>query len=206
MRYPVVEALSGALFGTAAAAFAEPGRALAAAALFWFLLVLSAIDLDTMRLPNVLVAALAVLGAAGAGLTQLTGLDAVPVTPIADGVLSVPLAGSLAGAALGAGTSLAIALVYAAVRRREGFGMGDVKLLGAMGLFLGPYVIVAFFAATVLGAAWGLGRVFAGSAGAADRTPFGPFLGAGGVLAAVFGPTVVTWYLVVAGLAPPGAR
>lgn len=200
-RYPLVEGLSAVLFACAAAFFPEPGRALSAAVFFWMLLVLSLIDLDTMRLPNLMVGGLAMAGAVGALVAQLAGVAAVPLTPMVSGFLAQPLAGAVAGAVLGAGMSGAIAAAYAGVRKREGFGMGDVKLLGTMGLFLGPYVLVAFFAGSLLGVAGRLVGAAAGGRGLAERAPFGPYLAAGGVIAALAGPGIVGWYLAVLGLA-----
>lgn len=199
-RYPLVEALSGALFGLAWLAFEEPGRVIAAAGMFWFLLVLAFIDLDTMRLLNPLVAALAGSGLVLSLVAQVTGLALVPLTPLGEGLMAEPLVSSAAGAALGAGTSLAIALVYSMIRKQEGFGMGDVKLLGAMGFFLGPYVLVAFVTGTLLGAAWGLVAMGWRGLGLRDRMPFGPFLAIGGLVAATVGSDVVAWYLGVVGL------
>ena len=183
-------------------------------------MILAFIDLDLRRLPNVLVALLAVIGLLGLLVAQLPLVGRAP-----DGWLSVPLVAGLAGAALGAGLSLALALVYGLVRGKQGMGMGDVKLLGAIGLFLGPYVVRAFFVGTVLGvvpalltsrrAAGGVetrageanaeaGRPDAAAApekpGPTGAIPFGPFLAAGAVLTAVWGPTLWLWYASMVGL------
>lgn len=199
-RYPFVEALCGLLFWLAARLYGHPAPASAAAGLFWFLVVLSFIDLDTMRLPNRLVAALAGLGAFAAILAQLSGIAVVPLVGVSSGPLSEPAVGAAAGAAAGAGASLLIAAAYAAVRRVEGFGMGDVKLLGAMGLFLGPYVLFAFIAAATIGSAWAVTLMLTRGAGVRDPLPFGPFLAAGGVMAVALGPQAVAWYLGAVGV------
>jgi leader peptidase (prepilin peptidase)/N-methyltransferase len=76
-------------------------------------------------------------------------------------------------------------------------GMGDVKLAGVMGLYLGrsvaPALLFAFFAGTVVG----IGVM--ASKGVADgrktKIPFGPFMALGGVLAIFWGEDVVHWYL-----------
>jgi leader peptidase (prepilin peptidase)/N-methyltransferase len=95
-------------------------------------------------------------------------------------------------AAVAGGFLLAAALAYPA-----GMGMGDVKLLGMMGLFLGRPVILALLLALV-------GSVIAAGAIAARRgvraarktgLPFGPYLAAGGIVAAFVGERLIHAYL-----------
>lgn len=200
-RYPLVEAASGALFVAAALVWGPGARALFGAALFWFLLALSLIDLEHMRLPNPLVATLAGVGFLGALLSELGGAHVVPLTADGgSGMAAHPLVLSLVGVLLGAGLPAMIALVYSAIRGRSGFGMGDVKLLGALGLFLGPYVLVTFFVASLLGAVGGavIGR---GRDLSQRRIPFGPWLAAGAAITAVLGPALVRGYLSLVGIA-----
>ncbi|MCK8114415.1 prepilin peptidase [Anaerosoma tenue] len=200
-RYPLVEAVSGALFVAAALVWGPGARALFGAALFWFLLALSLIDLEHMRLPNPLVATLAAVGLLGALLSELGGAHVVPLTADgASGVAAHPLALSLIGVLLGAGLPAMIAFVYSAIRGRSGFGMGDVKLLGALGLFLGPYVLVTFFVASLLGAVGGA-VIARGRDLSQRRVPFGPWLAAGAAITAVLGPALVSGYLSLVGIA-----
>ena len=192
-RYPAVELLSGVLWLIAVVAYGAGVQALAAGVFFWTLLVLTFIDLDTMRLPNPIVAALAGAGLAGAVASQLAGVAWVPLTETG----ASPLLMALLGALLGAGLSGAVAALYAGVRGRSGFGMGDVKLLGAMGFFLGPYVLLALFAGSLLGAIVGVVAASRSDEGLSRRIPFGPFLALGGVAAALAGPQAVSAYLAL---------
>jgi leader peptidase (prepilin peptidase)/N-methyltransferase len=76
-------------------------------------------------------------------------------------------------------------------------GMGDVKLAGVLGLFLGANVAVALFAALVLGTVVGgvvMARVGA-AAGRKTAVPFGPFLALGGVIAVLAGDPLIDAYL-----------
>jgi leader peptidase (prepilin peptidase)/N-methyltransferase len=202
-RYALVELLSGTLWLAAGLRFGVSARAVLAVVFFYALLVLTFIDLDTFRLPNAIVGWLAAVGLGGAVLSQVTGLDAVPLLPVAArGVLGQPLVWSALGAALGAGLSGAVAAVYGRLRGRTGLGTGDVKLLGAMGLFLGPYVLLALFVGSALGAVGGLIEAArSGESAATHRVPFGPYLALGGVMATLVGPVAWAWYLSLFGVA-----
>jgi leader peptidase (prepilin peptidase)/N-methyltransferase len=188
-RYPMVEAASAFLWGAAFLRFGFTWRALFAAAFFYMLLILSFIDLDTKRLPNPLVAVLAGIGAAGAVASAALGVPAVPLIGSGN-----PLVLAVGGAVLSAGPALAIALVYAGIRKREGFGMGDVKLLGAIGLYLGPFGPMVLFFASVLGAVIGVWQGSRSGEGMTASIPFGPFLASAAVIVTFVGPAVWTWY------------
>lgn len=200
-RYFLVEAASGVLFALAALRFGPTLRAVLAAALFWFLLVLSAIDVDHYRLPNALVGSLAVLGLGGVLVTQFVALPLAPLVGPSGGasLLSQPLVLALIGVALGAGISGAIAAAYSAIRHKRGLGMGDIKLLGTLGLFLGPYVLIALFLGSIFGAAAGL--VSLRETELRDRRiPFGPWLAGAAAITVLVGPMLLAWYLTVTGI------
>jgi leader peptidase (prepilin peptidase)/N-methyltransferase len=97
----------------------------------------------------------------------------------------------IAGAA-GGGFLLAAALAYPG-----GMGMGDVKLAGVLGLFLGREVaaalLVALIAGTVAGAVVMARR--GTREGRKTAIPFGPFLALGGLAAFFAGDDLVAWYL-----------
>lgn len=198
VRYPIVETVSGVLFLIAALEFGWGLRAVAAAAFFYLLLVLSAIDFDTYRLPNPLVGITAAIGASGALVAQFTGVPAVPLLGF-NGWLRSPLIAAGVGAVASAGIALGIALIYAGMRKREGFGMGDVKLLAAIGVFLGPYGVLVLFIASVLGAVVGVVAASRSGEGLTKAYPFGPFLAGSAVVTALYGPAVWRWYMGLVG-------
>jgi leader peptidase (prepilin peptidase)/N-methyltransferase len=196
-RYPLIELLSGGLFVLAGALYGLTWQAIVAAFFFYVLLLLTAIDIDTMRLPNRLVLILFVGGVTLAVAGSLLDVPLVPLIQDEDGLLATPVAAAALGAAIGALVSLGIALAYSAVRGKQGLGFGDVKLLGAMGLYLGPYVLMAFFLGSLIGAVWGIASSRRAGEGVAHRIPFGPFLALGGVLTVVVGPSLWSAYLSV---------
>ncbi len=197
VRYPLVEALSGALWLAAALVFGYSLTAVFAAAFFYLLLILAFIDLDTMRLPNPIVGLLFGIGLVGSGISQFTGVRAVPLLPHG-GILASPLAASIAGALASAGFALMIALIYAGVRKAQGFGMGDVKLLAAIGVFLGLYGLMTLFFASLVGAIVGIAASRGESGSLVRRYPFGPFLAAAAVLVTFIGPPLWYWYIGLA--------
>ena len=105
----------------------------------------------------------------------------------------VSLAGALLGAALFSGFFFAIALLYAG-----GLGGGDVKLALTLGAFAGYLgapgnVLVAMFAAVVLGGLISLGVLGAGG-NRKTALPFGPFLALGTIVAIFVGDRIQDLY------------
>jgi leader peptidase (prepilin peptidase) / N-methyltransferase len=196
-RYPTVELLGGLLWLAAGVQFGLSARLPAALFFYYLLLILAFIDLDTKRLPNKVVALLFVVGLLGALAAQFTGVPVVPLFTVGGGIWAAPLVSSALGAAVSAGVALLIALAYARVRRTQGFGMGDVKLLGAIGVFLGPYGLMTFFVGSALGAIYGLANARARNRSLRETFAFGPFLALGAVLVTLWGPTVWTWYVTL---------
>lgn len=128
------------------------------ALLGWLLLTLAVLDWRHFWLPDALTLPLAFLG-------FTIGLWATDVTLVDRAI----------GAALGYGALLAIALAYRALRGRDGLGLGDAKLLGALGAWFGwqalPFILL-IAASTGLAVMLATGR-------AKDRTaraPLGTFL------------------------------
>ena len=79
--------------------------------------------------------------------------------------------------------------------------MGDVKLLGALGLFFGPYVVMVLFFGSLIGAAVGLATARGRGSLRSRKIPFGPMLALGAIVTAVAGPSIWAWYAAVAHLA-----
>jgi leader peptidase (prepilin peptidase) / N-methyltransferase len=174
-RYPLVEATTAVLAAAVVATNDGLHDVLLGLVLVALLVPIALIDLDHRIIPNRLTA-LGAVAALAIGLA--TDLDGVPQQLIA-------------GAAAGG------FLLLAALARPGGMGMGDVKLAGMLGLFLGREVAVALLVALLAGSAVGVAIMVRKGAGEGRRTtiPFGPFLALGGVAALLAGPAVVDWYL-----------
>jgi leader peptidase (prepilin peptidase)/N-methyltransferase len=196
VRYPLVELASAFLWVTAGLAFSPGPATLTAIFLFYLLLILSAIDLDFMRLPNGLVALLGGVGYLLVLLAQTVLPRLAPLTPVESGPFAQPVVAALIGSVSAGGLSLLIALLYRRVRGRSGLGMGDVKLLMALGAFLGVYTVLVLFIGSVFGAAIGIAIALRSpKGGMASKIPFGPFLALGAIVTALAGAPLVGWYL-----------
>ncbi len=84
---------------------------------------------------------------------------------------------------------------YKAVRHREGLGLGDVKLLAMIAAFLGFWpAVLALFAGCLLILPWAAYLLATKKADQATQLPFGSFLCAGGLIAAIAGEPIIAWY------------
>jgi leader peptidase (prepilin peptidase)/N-methyltransferase len=102
---------------------------------------------------------------------------------------------AICGAAL---LLLLIRWLYRAIRHREGMGLGDVKLLAMIAAFLGFWpAILSLFVGTLAAAFYGAFLLAGGKAGATSKLPFGSFLCAGGLVAAVFGNRLIDSYIAL---------
>jgi leader peptidase (prepilin peptidase) / N-methyltransferase len=171
-------AIAGLVVGVALLA-PSPAAAVLSAGLVPVLVACALIDLNRRVIPN-----------------RITGPAAVLAL-----VLGVALDPSGEPARLAWAAGAGGFLLVAALIAPAGMGMGDVKLVGVMGLCLGAPVAVALFAALLGGAGLGLVVIRRRGLRAGRRTaiPFGPFLAAGGILAALVGAHVIHLYLSLHG-------
>lgn len=200
-RYPAIEVLTGvafvlvALFIAPRIAEAQGGAAIAGAVLelLAFLVLaavsvaLSAIDLELHRLPNRILAFAAVAG----------------IVLLVPALLLMGRPELLVSAAVGAVASFAFYLLLALISPR-GMGMGDVKLAGVIGLYLGALgwaqLAVGVMAAFAVGAIAGAIVLIARRSLADRRVPFGPWMFAGAWIGIVGGEPIAAGYLAAVGL------
>lgn len=185
-RYPLLEAATSALFLASFLRFGVSFEAPAAALFCALMLTLALIDFDHMILPDRLTWPATALGI----LLQ----PFLSWARLWDGPWGA-LAGAALGALLGAGILLAVWAAWYLIRREEGMGLGDAKMLAAIGAFLGwKGVLVSLFFAALSGSVVGLGLMARGGLGGKTRLPFGTFLALGGLIALFAGETLVQAY------------
>jgi leader peptidase (prepilin peptidase)/N-methyltransferase len=137
------------------------------------LIAVADIDLEHRIVPNRILAPMAVWAIGASAIVQTGKLPELAI----------------------AGAAAFTFLLIAAVAYPAGMGMGDVKLAGVMGLYLGlsvaPALLIAFLAGSVVGVA----ILVRHGAGARKRgVPFAPFLALGGLAALVVGPELIDLY------------
>lgn len=191
-RYPLVEALTGLLFGVVAWKFGIGWPAAAALVLTAFLVALTFIDVDHQLLPDSLTLPLLWLGVALA----LWGPEFPGGVRPPDISLPVDLRSSVIGAIAGYLSLWSVYHLFRLATGKEGMGYGDFKLLAALGAWLGwkmllPIVLVS----AVVGAVVGIVLLSAQRQNRSTPIPFGPFLAAAGWIMLVFGPELVDRYL-----------
>lgn len=95
----------------------------------------------------------------------------------------------------------AVFLSLILVSRGRWMGMGDVKLVFLLGLFLGfPKIILALFLAFILGSIVGLGLILFKNYGLRSPIPFGTFLTFSAIAALFYGDRIIHWYLHIIGV------
>ena len=91
-----------------------------------------------------------------------------------------------------------IRVLYKTMRKRDGMGLGDAKLLALIAAFLGfTPTVVALFAGVLLATLYAVALLARGKASAATRLPFGSFLATGGLIAALYGQMAADRYLAL---------
>jgi leader peptidase (prepilin peptidase)/N-methyltransferase len=201
LRYPVVELLTATLFVACVARFQASWATVVAWVFVSSLVVITFVDIDIWEIPDEISLPGIVVG--------------MVVRPL---VFDVPWWSGLVGAVLGAGILWFVRWVYQVLRNAEGMGLGDVKLLGMIGAFVGPggllpVVLVSSLFGSLIGI---LVLVFGPSEEAEDEraeeasaaptereatdeeeeewtpppnaVPFGPFLALGGIAQLLLGP------------------
>jgi leader peptidase (prepilin peptidase)/N-methyltransferase len=173
-RYPLVEAATAVAFGACAAVQGVDRDLVLELPFVAMLVAVAAIDLDLRIVPNRILAPAAAFAL----------LAAVVLRPG-----DVP-------ELIGTGALAFALLLAAALARPGGMGMGDVKLAGVMGLYLGvdvaPALLVAFLAGSLVGLVV-VARM--GTAGRKVAVPFAPFLAAGGLVGLLAGNELVELYV-----------
>lgn len=198
-RYPIVEALTAALFfllwsypphrPPMSSGHLDAGGSIDFVLYAFFaanLVANSFIDIDHRILPDVLTKSAMVVGMVGSvvapGLAGRFGI--VGVTPAMDSLLF-----SGVGLLVGLGVTQLVRKSAQALFRKNAMGFGDVKLMGAIGAFLGwQDVLLTFFVGCVLGALVGVvHRMLTKDA----YICFGPFLAAGALITLFAGDRVL---------------
>ncbi|MGD0229284.1 MAG: prepilin peptidase [Syntrophorhabdales bacterium] len=175
LRYPLVELITAAIF---VVFYRLLDLSLDLPVLLVFaclLVVISFIDLEFLIIPDTLSLGGLLLGVAVSFFRS-----------------SFSYVDSLLGVLVGAGVLFAIAKSYELVRKQEGMGGGDIKLLGMIGAFCGwKGVVFSLVSGSVAGTVVGIPLMLIKGGGTKYAIPFGPFLSLGALLYVVAGDDLI---------------
>jgi leader peptidase (prepilin peptidase)/N-methyltransferase len=173
-QYPIVELLTGLL---GIAVFAQFDLTITAAGYFIFccaLITIIWIDLHHQIIPDVISLPGIILGFGFSFVSTFVSWQ-----------------DSLIGLLVGGAFFYAVSYSYYLIRKQEGLGGGDIKLLAMLGAFLGwQSLLFIIFASSVSGSIVGLLAMRSQKKGGATRIPFGPFLAISGLVYLLFRPQV----------------
>jgi leader peptidase (prepilin peptidase)/N-methyltransferase len=173
-RYPLVELATAVLFGALVLARGLTDDLVVLLPFAAMLIAVADIDLEHRIVPNRIVVPMAVYGVVASAVVRTELLPELLI----------------------AGAAAFTFLLLAALIHPAGMGMGDVKLAGVMGLYLGASIVPALLIAFLSGSIVGLAIVArSGAKGRKQGVPFAPFLALGAVVALFAGNQLVHLYL-----------
>jgi leader peptidase (prepilin peptidase)/N-methyltransferase len=182
LRYPIVEALTGALSALVAWHFGFGAAALTALVFVWALVALTFIDFDTHLLPDSITQPLLWLGLLANSSAVFTGLQSAVIGAVA-GYLAL----------------WSVYWLFKLATGKEGMGFGDFKLLAAIGAWLGWQILpLTILLSSLVGAVVGITLILFAGHGRQVPIPFGPYLAGGGLIALFWGREITQAYLGVA--------
>lgn len=203
-QYPVVEALTTAIYWGTYFSYGLQWKTAVLLVFFSALIVLVFIDLNHRLLPDVITLPGIALGIvlsvlvgieddAGTALLQLAGLPD-------SSVRWDWLASSLLGAFACGGFLWLVGAVYFKLKKVEGLGGGDLKLMGMVGAFLGVKLgLLTIMLGSVLGVLVGVAYIRMTGKDYRYPLPFGSFLGFAAIGVALWGEHLLSWYLGITG-------
>src|SRR6266581_522065 len=178
LRYPVVELLAGVAAAWCAARLGFGLAAGAAMVFLWCIITVSFIDFDTQVLPDSITLPLLWLGL----LVNIPGTF-------------TDLKSAVIGAAAGYLCLWSVYWLFKLATGKEGMGFGDFKLLAAIGAWCGWQVLpLTILLSSFIGAAVGIALMVFARHGRSVPIPFGPYLGAAGIVALFWGPQLTRQY------------
>ncbi len=167
-RYPLVEALTGALFAMLLAAHGPSARLVVEWGVAAALVAVIFIDIDHYIIPNWITLP---------GLALGLGISIVAPS------LGVGFWDAIGGVVLAGGSFWLIAEIYPRLRGKAGLGFGDVKLVAMLASLLGTSAAIGIiFMGSVIGLAYGIPKLVLERKGLDTRIPFGPGLAIAGLV------------------------
>lgn len=186
-RYPLIELLTAVLFVSVWNRFMFDPLTLVFCVMIGGLIVATFVDFEHMIIPD-----RTSIGGVIAGLA----FSAIFPSLHASESASVSVIQSLIGIASGSGILWLVAVMGKWVFKKDAMGMGDVKLLGGIGAFLGfPGVVYTILVSSIFGTVIGMAMIAVGGHQWRSRLPYGPYLAAAATSWVLGGDQLWNWYI-----------
>lgn len=175
--YPIIELIAASLALWTAIHFGLTWQTLCAIILGWCLIVMSVIDLNEQFIPDEITLSLVWIGL----FISLFHLFTTPPNAIL-------------GAIIGYLMLWIVAKLFFLVRKKEGMGHGDFKMLAMFGAWMGTASILnTIFIAVIIGLIFSIALLIFGKITREKPIPFGPFIAIGGWITLFYGPLIIQW-------------
>jgi len=202
-QYPFVELLTGASFLVCALQWNFSSPTYVNSLFLAITIVLICTDYHHQILPDILTLPGTV---AGILLSSFQAPEVYLKDPLARRITTLfeyplsetllPWIGSITGAVIGGGILWLVGSGYQKLRKRQGLGRGDIKMMAMVGAFMGWHLtFLTIFAGSFLGLLVGIYLMIFHNQNLQTRLPFGVFLGIGSALALFYGIPFLNWYL-----------
>ena len=198
-QYPVVQVLTALTFWATFVLLGVNLKAVILLIFFSSIVILIFIDLNHRILPDVITLPGVLFGLLFSLLAPVQDSTAEVILGLfglgTSNAIFISFLNSLMGVLVCGGFLWLVAEVYFRVRKIEGLGFGDIKLMGMVGAFLGmKLALLTIMLGSMMGAV--LGLLFIKLAGKDVRyeLPFGSFLGIAAIISALWGPQLISDY------------
>ena len=192
--YPLVEAFTGVLFYLLYITYGFQTPFWVNIVFFSILVILIFIDLFERLLPNVFT-----LGGLAFGFVMApfqSGEFFPDLGPISLSAVLLRYVDSFLGVLMGAGFLWLVAEMYLRLKKVEGMGFGDIKMMAMVGAFLGWQLTwMTILLGSLMGALVGSFYIYVLGKGAKYELPFGSFLAVGAMISTLWGESLITAYL-----------
>jgi leader peptidase (prepilin peptidase) / N-methyltransferase len=202
LQYPIVELLSGLAFYFCAQTWHFASPTYVNSLFLSVIIVLVFTDYHHQILPNILTMTGAVAGLIFSPFqstelyTDILSVRMASQLGFEDSGLVLSCIGALLGIVIGGGSLFAVAFFYEKVRKRQGLGMGDVKMMAMVGAFLGyRLTILTIFLGSFTGLLVGIYLILFRKMNLQTKLAFGVFLGVAATLSLFYGLPLIRWYL-----------
>ena len=207
LQYPIVELLAALAFYACARTWSFGPPTFVNSLFLAVVIILIFTDYNHRILPNVLTLSGTVTGILLSPFQrpptgQLSSYYADRLSVVTAGLIfpgnpeaALPWTGSILGAIIGGGSLLIVGLGYMKLRKKQGLGMGDVKMMAMVGAFLGYYLaFLTIFFGSLLGLLIGVYLILFRKMNLQTKLAFGVFLGIGATVSLFYGLPFLGWY------------